>query len=704
MLQDEYDFDDDFMVDPNDPDLPRENHLLTLRVITLSSHAALLRAVRAVCTAITCLLGHTAGYYLEEGDTTMHYVVADDERDTAYFSCVVLWDHDSRWVVMDALLRIAPLAGYTAEYISLDNWTDDVHSWAWPSAPSGFHTRWASRGRTHVLIIESGGRSMLVLTSWQQRGALSLPDLRGGHLVRPHAELGTTNAMPPELRRYWIFSASRLRVGDLAQFRAALAVACWAAGCATGAHLFFDVQDTLVNFYMVGRRGFSSRFIYITISDVITRVVTIDVLFRTAQQAGIQVCCMALDSLSTTRQHWPASGIEGFHTRWARLAASPYVMILDYMADTIVMVFSLPLLAIDCRGGAPRLRAMDVEGPMLEPRKRMRRVVLYLSSHFGLPEILFVERHLGVAEITACLPEHFASHESWITARIADWTWSVVVNAPVVSVRVWDYWLELVDQVLGRRSQLYLGYRATRRYGVLVRSFELTDFLAQINAWVSTWVPPTFVWNAIGFIRHKDISEHVDRHNTKTSIAVALSSSGVWLRVRSVLSRAMVRVSMKRRPVLFDPTRAHSATAVGEATTLVLYCTSRAPRPEHLPILAQMGFRHHPPADVPLAQPDLTSDWGPDTDQDSAGSDITSADHNDCGDIVDVHVAEAPGTEEQPTQQDHEVVDTHDDDLPLTALVQHAADRSRSPRRFAFAVSPTLPFVDEDDVTVGSLR
>eukprot|EP00971_Amphidinium_carterae_P178321 3537635-Amphidinium_carterae.1 len=329
---------------------------------------------------------------------------------------------------------------------------------------------------------------------------------------------------------------------------------------------------------------------------------------------------MTLDNQAGSARHWPATCIENFHTRWARRAMPSYVMVLDYMADTIVIVFGRQMSAIDSRGGAPRVRPADVEGQMLEPRKRMRRIVLSLDSHFHIPEVLFVERQLGVAEISAFLPEHFASHESWITARIVDWTWSVVVNAPVLSAGVWDHWLELVDQVLGRKSQLYLGYRATRRYGILVRSFEMRVFLAQINAWISSWVPHSFMWNAIGMIRHKDIQEHVDRHNARTSIAVALSTCSVWLRVRSSLSRTMVKVSMRRRPVLFDPTMTHAATSVREATTLVVYSSSRIPRPEHLPVLEQMGFRYHVPEDVPLAQPDLSSDCSPDTDQDTVSS------------------------------------------------------------------------------------
>eukprot|EP00971_Amphidinium_carterae_P048413 954375-Amphidinium_carterae.2 len=547
---------------------------------------------------------------------------------------------------------------------------------------------------------------MLVLTSTTQIRAIQWNDLRGGHRwhgrdYQTHTHIDTT-----EIRSFWIFSATRLRVPHILLTRA-LTVACRAAGHVLSSTIFFLLADEQVDFYLVPRRhGVRLGFSYICVNDVHTRVILIDVLFRLAQASGLQFCCMALEDQTVAARHWPASSFESFNTRWARCNAPSYVVVLDYMADTIVIVFGLQVAALDYRGGAPRVRPADIEGHMLEPRKRLRRIVLALDSHFHIPEVLFVERHLGEADITAFLPEHFASHESWITARIANWEWSVVVNAPALSPRVWDHWLELVDQVLGRKSQLYLGYRATRRYGILVRSFEMRDFLGRINAWVSTWVPHTFTWNALGLIRHKDIHEHVDRHNARTSIAVALSTCGVWLRVRSSLSRTMVSVSMKRRPVLFDPTMVHAATAKTEATSLVLYCTSRIPRAEHLPELMQMGFRYHAPEDVPLAQVESSSsDFGPDTDRDPVSSTVPASplDYDDEEPGVEIEPLEPDDVETAVGDEQHE---NSEDDVPLTWLTNAVPPptRSRSPRRFVHPVSPTLPFVEDDDVLVASLR
>eukprot|EP00971_Amphidinium_carterae_P172559 3420534-Amphidinium_carterae.1 len=250
----EYEFEHD-LVDPDDPEVEREHHLATIQVIPLDSHQQYVQAVRLVCYLATVMFAHTVGYYLEQGDASIHYIMSETTRQIPALAWVTLSTTQERWVVFDALLKLAPIANFDVWYVSLEQFADQPNSWAWPCPPQGFHTRWAYTAPRHVIVFEDDARQMLVLSPRSTPPALLWQDLRGGDHWRTMEERRRAFVVPHELRRFLAFSAVRLNVDDAnGQLTRALEVACTLAGQATNLNVLFHAQEQIIDFYVVHSR------------------------------------------------------------------------------------------------------------------------------------------------------------------------------------------------------------------------------------------------------------------------------------------------------------------------------------------------------------------------------------------------------------------------------------------------------------------
>eukprot|EP00971_Amphidinium_carterae_P158821 3148864-Amphidinium_carterae.2 len=217
-----------------------------------------------------------------------------------------------------------------------------------------------------------------------------------------------------------------------------------------------------------------------------------------------------------------------------------------------------------------------------------------------------------------------------------------------------------------------------------------------LNLWVRQWIPRSFRWNAIGLLQHSNVAMHVDRHNATRSIAVTLSSRSAWLQFVSPLNGKVTQVSMSRHPVCFNPTLRHAALAPTLAVTLVLYHTARAPRPQFLLSLVELGFKVIEDVNIPPAQPDssasthtssppseTTSDSDSDSSVDGSDSNQELSQVVELDDVVSMHCTD----QVQPTDSE--------DNVPLTQLCVNIVNKGSPGRLFETTISPTLPFVQD---------
>eukprot|EP00971_Amphidinium_carterae_P132840 2630689-Amphidinium_carterae.2 len=530
-------------------------------------------------------------------------------------------------------------------------------------------------------------------------------DCRGGYQImqRPQPSQPSRRRIRGPLNDDFIFTAITLRVPSSLQYHAALVLACCAIGNTISAAVSFDMGAGHVHFYASGRISRSIGAFLCIIPDAISRVIFIDVLVRASHALGLRMTCMwisdaVLEDRDWERPLWPTEGLQAFHTTWATRSDGRHAIFIDSAASCVVVVYKPLASALALRGGA--LAEVDESCIVLSPRKRKKRVLIYVEGQFEIPVLVFVEQHTPSETITGLMPAHLAQHSSWLISRVRDWVWTIYPRSPNLSTNTWEFWLAAAEAVLGTKSKVYLGHRATRKRGILIKSWTFQRFLIDLNRWLRSWTPASFAWNAAGLIRHQNVDPHVDRHNGNTSIAMALSTAHSWLLYTSPLSGAHTKALMTRRPVLFNPTSRHSVSALGASITLVAYSTLREPTQVHARELRELGFRLDLPSTIPPAQGDDaedTSDEGESSD--SSGSEDSG---EQCGTSTSVSSSDTtlPYQQEVDPQHTDQVEEQPDDPdlVPLNQLVHSSSPQARTnivAQPFELVISPTLPFIDD---------
>eukprot|EP00971_Amphidinium_carterae_P315242 6265471-Amphidinium_carterae.6 len=319
----------------------------------------------------------------------------------------------------------------------------------------------------------------------------------------------------------------------------------------------------------------------------------------------------------------------------------------------------------------------DVDEPIaLGPRIRKRRITVQWRC-FCLPEIFFVSVLAPKVDVTRYICLHYASHPSWLSCTIESWIWRVSPRFPLASFGSWEFLVTVVNNVLGTRRALYLGHRATRKYGILVATFQSVEFVRNINAWLRAWLPRSFRWNALGLIRHANVAPHRDPYNSPESVAITLTPGRTYLEHYSPLLLHAVRTCMTRRPVWFNPNAIHAAVTRNIALTLVAYLTLRVPLAEHAAMLLDYGFSHITPDPVPPAQVHQ--------------SDYTSSEAGSS--CID---------ETEPSAQAEHDRTTVDQIQPQSQEDRQISEPGQpQQQRFALAISPTLTFHESQHMRGG---
>eukprot|EP00971_Amphidinium_carterae_P010222 201761-Amphidinium_carterae.1 len=93
-------------------------------------------------------------------------------------------------------------------YVALRDSPPGPDSWMWPFPPEEYHTSWMACATTHVVLIEAGGDTMLVLSRIQGNnqimnvsGRLDVAD-RGGNPLLTAEEIRHVLRMPNRTRLF----------------------------------------------------------------------------------------------------------------------------------------------------------------------------------------------------------------------------------------------------------------------------------------------------------------------------------------------------------------------------------------------------------------------------------------------------------------------------------------------------------------------
>eukprot|EP00971_Amphidinium_carterae_P222821 4421891-Amphidinium_carterae.3 len=340
-----------------------------VRVLHLHTYADFIRATREVCSAATQVMGSTVGFYHTPGQAEVEYVLLNTPRRTYPLTYTTMRDNESRWVILDALLRLSYRLGFFVTYVSLLDPPPDRHSWMWPLVARPFQTSWMSLSTHHYVLIEQGAAAMLVISRYVRRTQLLDAD-RGGHpqltdegLHNPVrvTDEGQRNAArpPPRVR----LCTSHVLLVPRSVYDLALPVAMGMLSRVLQTSLTLEVDSDLLLFFgrgIMSHHGVVRTFAMPDADGV--RVLVMDLLIRASWALSLDLLCYGLSGNWQDPEFLPP---RTFSTRWAA-SASIYVALVDHMHQEVYVLFRRRRMAISDRGGYMCTRKALIIYPSIE--------------------------------------------------------------------------------------------------------------------------------------------------------------------------------------------------------------------------------------------------------------------------------------------------------------------------------------------------
>eukprot|EP00971_Amphidinium_carterae_P343438 6483188-Amphidinium_carterae.2 len=621
----------------DDADEPTETHILSMLAICTYPYPTFQQALRRLCAIFTSVMGFTIGYYHQQLDETLDFVISDEPRTRHIVSTYELGSAQESWITFDAISRMARRLGCRAILISLITFDEVPDNWAWPVACQGFNTRWMRSRQYHAVVIDHNAHGLMVLSSTGTQPALWDHHFRGGNpdippprfnddIHRPQGHPLVQNleeieqiVQPPrvQLPFFALFVAHVLRPDNwLLEYAATLHRTAWVLSILVRFAVHFDFfMDDMIFLadYNIPYDVYEVAHSTILPLHQNVGVAFEDLILRAAHEGHVLVFAVLLPAHPPVDHLADLIRLETLRyaqspTAWALHVQSTFVLVFDFARQTLYIVARPSTPMIDgphLRGGSATSSedssSMSLYLEQLPPRIRMRRIQLYNASSFGLPEVFYVPSTL-CQNMEEYILSHIGAHLEWTTLTVRDWSWTYRLAFPRTLWAQRHHWAQVLVDMISTANSLFLGYRATRQYGLLVRTEQHAEALRSLNAWAATWTPGDFVWNAIAIVKHVQVATHRDSHNLRRSIAYSFANHAVWLEYQSKLNDAQARAPINQRPVLFDPTSDHAVWTQAPTITLVLYHTARQPRWYHIPSLIDLGFRPQQPYDIPPAQ------------------------------------------------------------------------------------------------------
>eukprot|EP00971_Amphidinium_carterae_P352604 6492670-Amphidinium_carterae.1 len=329
--------------DPDDEEtIAQRAQLATLRT---HNPAGYLRDLRVVCSAITQVLGVTVGHFFVPHAPSIEFATTRTSRLTRPLTIFWLEDIDASGIVLDALLRLAFLFGYVVQYVSLEPVPPPPDAWMWPMPPNPFTTAWAAHSTTHVIIIESDLRAMLIISRFDYDLLLTdaPADLRGGDPV-----LGIQLRSAPRWSRV-LFQVPFLNV-RWEDYAIALELARLAiSGVALSAVILRFGRDHVVCCNSGGCYAASRHTIIRIPQSIAVRVVLLDILVRAVFGLHWGLLHMSFGDRDN-RPHLLAGQsrfLESFTTSWMSSVTNFVVLVDTLKGDLFVLYAKVPALVMD---------------------------------------------------------------------------------------------------------------------------------------------------------------------------------------------------------------------------------------------------------------------------------------------------------------------------------------------------------------------
>eukprot|EP00971_Amphidinium_carterae_P336898 6473477-Amphidinium_carterae.1 len=205
-------------IDDDDETIVARAHL---EAIDIAPPGAYLRAVNLACSALAQVMGRTVGYFHLEHLHMTEYALTQTTRTTAPVTVIWLRDPNTRWVVLDVLLRCAFIFGYYVNYLALRESFPGPDSWMWPFPPTRFCTSWAAQSTSHVIIVEHDASAFLVLSRINARRMLqdAQRDRGGSPLLSSSHDFADAKALVLIFAHLWPIICDDVFIADLFGFK-----------------------------------------------------------------------------------------------------------------------------------------------------------------------------------------------------------------------------------------------------------------------------------------------------------------------------------------------------------------------------------------------------------------------------------------------------------------------------------------------------